>query len=408
MSADSDRVEDIDERLFDEKIAGYVAEQNARIGETKPAPRERHTHRDYPLGLKYVTEDVICGYGNRMGDTNPLWRNPDYARQSPWGGLISAPLLIGGVPSLPDPPDIPGWAPMFGGNLTKIHKPVRHGDVLDADDVWLGYEDMSRPDRPHKTFLMKAERRFRNQHGEPVTTLLCRALCVAPRPGQKMASLTRGRPRSRPRYTEQQLDEIYSHYDDELAGKLRRGNSPRYWEDVREGDDVGLVIKGPLDVTDQAASGTGVAFAAKWELIRGEKLHSPRDPETNAYHFQMAWHFVDSVAQSQGMPYALSFGVFVEHWFAHAATNWTGDHGFVREVEVRIPAPMFVGDTMWITGKVARTYEENGRGLVELRLRGAELDDIELANARILVQLPHRGRPNEVVEDVMSTKRNST
>lgn len=406
MTIESDTLgSDADERAYDAKIAEHLAEQNARIGETKPAPRVRHHHRDYPLGLKYVTEDTICGYGNRMGDTNPLWKDPEYAAKSPWGGLISAPMAIGGIPALPDPPEIPGWAPMFGGNLTRIHRPARHGDILEADDVWLGIEDMSRPDRPHRTFLMKAERRLRNQHGEPLTTVGLRALCIAPRPGQTMGAATRGRERTRHWYTDEQLNEIYSHYDDEIAGKLRRGATPRFWEDVREGDDVGLVIKGPLDVTDQAANGTGVAFASKWELIRGEKMHSPRDPDTNAYHFQMAWHFIDAVAQAQGMPYALSFGAYAEHWFAHAATNWIGDHGFVREVEVRLPAPMFVGDTMWITGKVGRTYEEDGRGLVELRLRGAEINDIELGNARVLVQLPHRGRPNEVADDVLGKSR---
>lgn len=393
---------ELDDDVIAAKINAYLTEQNARIGATRPAPRERHTHRDYPLGLKYITEDVIRSYGQRTGDTNPLWRNDEYARKSPWGGLISAPLQIAGVASMPEPPDVPGWAPMFAGNLTRIHKPVRHGDVLEADDVWLGIEDLSRPNRPHRVFLMKAERRFHNQRGEPVTTLVCRVVCLAPRAGQPMAPADRGQERTRPRYTDAQLAEIYAHYDDELAGRLRRGDRPRFWEDVEAGDDVGLVIKGPLDLIDQASLGAGVAFANKWELIRGETMHSPRDPDTNAYQFQMAWHFNDAVAQSQGMPYALAFGVAIEHWFAHAATNWTGDHGFVREVDVRLPAPMFVGDTMWITGKVARKYEEGGRGLVELRLRGAELNDIELASARIVVQLPHHSRPNEVVDEVMS------
>ena len=63
---------------------------------------------------------------------------------------------------------------------------------------------------------------------------------------------------------------------------------------------------------------------------------------------------------------------------------------------------MFIGETLKITGEVVRTYEEGGRGLVDLALRGVEWNGLELMKVRAVVQLPHKGRPNEVVEDVLS------
>ena len=197
-------------------------------------------------------------------------------------------------------------------------------------------------------------------------------------------------------------DEIYDHYDDELAGKLRRGAQPRFFEDVGEGDDLGLVLKGPLDALDVATfigvAGVGIANADKWEMIRTELDRSPKDPDTGAYHYQMDWHIVDSSARSVGMPRAINFGAYIDMKATHLVNNWLGDHGWVREVETRLPAPMFSGEILRFTGKVVRTYEEDGAGLAELAITGVEREGVELIKAKVIVQLPHRSNPTEVVD----------
>ena len=129
----------------------------------------------------------------------------------------------------------------------------------------------------------------------------------------------------------------------------------------------------------------GIAFADKWEMIRGERMHSPRDPVTRAYHFQMDWHLVDSSAQHFGMPRAIGFGIFMEMHLTHLVNNWLGDLGWVQEMETRIGAPMFAGDIARITGAVTRVYEEDGIGKAEL------MKDIRSAPA-----------PNEKVEARLS------
>lgn len=57
-----------------------------------------------------------------------------------------------------------------------------------------------------------------------------------PQPGRELTA-----------YSDAELDGIYDHYDQELAGELRRGAEPRFWEDVAVGDGLGVVLKGPLD-----------------------------------------------------------------------------------------------------------------------------------------------------------------
>jgi len=399
-----------DQDALDKTLREYVEELNARIGEVKPVPRVRKQHHDYTLAFRHVTEDMIRMFATINGDMNPLWRDAEYAAKSPWGAIVAPPLFvdtIGTNIALPPPPKVEGWNLYQGGSTTLMYKPFRHGDVIDAEDVWSGITEHSKPGRPHRTFVLSGERRFRNQNGELVCTIVSRIVATAPRSGagsQAAAAPVPERPLRR--YTEAELREIYVHYDDELAGKLRRGATPRYWEDVHAGDDLGVTIKGPLDILDLASFvgvvGAGLGFAEKWALIRTEPERSARDPQTGAYHFQMSWHLNDAVAQAAGQPRAINFGTFMDLYFSHAISNWLGDHGWVREFDAKITAPMYVGDTMKITGQVVRTYEEDGRGLAELALTGVEQNGLELMKVRSVVQLPHAGRPDEVVQDVLS------
>lgn len=297
---------------------------------------------------------------------------------------------------------------MQAGSAYELERPLVPGDVLEGEDVWMGFEERSKPDRPHRTFIQTGERRFTDQNGKYVGKLIQKAFATAPRDGAAIGNeAAAASPRERPRYTDEQLDKIYAHYDEENAGRLRRGAEPRFFEDVKVGDEVGPVVKGPVDVLDSASfvqlAGAGLGFADKWLLIKDEITQSPRDPETNAYMYNMTWHLSDGCAQAMGQPYAISFGTLLEVNFGHALSNWAGDHAFVRSMDNRILAPMFVGETAYIQGSVSKVHEEDGRGLVELSLQAQQQDGIPVGRHRAIIQLPHRDRPNEVVEDVMKS-----
>ncbi|MEU9734774.1 MaoC family dehydratase N-terminal domain-containing protein [Streptomyces sp. NPDC048002] len=398
-----------EQHALDEALEEYVRETNSRVGEVKPVPVKRTEHHEYTLAYRHVTEDLIRMFTVANGDTNPLWRDGNYATGSPWGGIVAPPLYFytaAATTALPEPPRIAGFDLFHGGSRVRMHRPIRHGDTLSAQDVWNGVENRSRPGRPHRTLLFNGERRFYNQDDELVAALHTRIIGTARLPGTKTQGPKIGPDREIRPYSDTELKEVQDHYDDELAGKLRRGSQPRYWEDVREGDDLGTVLKGPLDILDLATFtgvvGAGIAHADKWEMIRTELSRSPRDPQTRALHYQMDWHLFDASAQAVGMPRAINFGAYMDINATHLVNNWLGDHGWFLEFDSRVGAPMFVGDLLRISGKVVRAYEEHGRGLVELALTGTVRDDIEVTAVRAIVQLPHRGFPDEVVHQVLS------
>ncbi len=393
----------------DDVVDAYVADWNARIGESRPVGVTRKSHRDYCIAHRHISDDLIRQFVVCHGDANPLWRDTAYAKASPWGQLIAPPmqmLSVSAATRLPPPPEVENWTMMAAGAIYEVDRPLLPGDVIDADDVWMGIVERSKPDRPNRTFILTAERRFKDAAGRPVGKFGMRVFATTPRHGVTPEAARTAPPRQRPRYTQEQLDEIYAHYDAENAGQLRRGAQPRYFEDVKVGDTIGKVIKGPVDVLDSASfvamAGGGIGFAEKWMLIKDELHLSPRDPETNAYHFNFSWHLDDGCARAMGQPYALNFGTLLEVNCSHALTNWAGDHGFVRIMDNRILAPMYLGETATVTGVVSKVWEEDGRGLVEIQLKVAQQDGIDVGSQRAVVQLPHRGRPDEVIDAVKS------
>ena len=52
-------------------------------------------------------------------------------------------------------------------------------------------------------------------------------------------------------------------------------------------------------------------------------------------------------------------------------TDWAGPDALIERVAIRLGAPNYPGDTMVMTGTVTSKTVEDGRGLVEIEVRGA-------------------------------------
>ena len=81
----------------DKLIEKWVAKKNKdigkviipRVGEYPPQPECFYG----TILNEWVTTDVIRHFADAMGDSNPLWRNQEYARQTRWGGIIAPPTI---------------------------------------------------------------------------------------------------------------------------------------------------------------------------------------------------------------------------------------------------------------------------------------------------------------------------
>lgn len=424
-----------------EIVDEYIAGMNARIGETHPAvvvkktvPGQVDDFFNTELWREYVTEDVIREHAMVTGDFNPLWRDKEYAENSVWHGMIGSPLFLysmGGSPALPVAPNVKGWLGFAGGGIVEVFQPFRGGDKVIAEDVWLGYSDISKPGAKNRLFLLKAQRRMSTAERGLICTCTYTAPCQAPlnAEGQKAyeealaKAAAEGAAADAPKkpkkhrnqrgihaYTEEELDVIYRHYEDEAAGRLRRGNDPRFFEDVKVGDNLGTVLKGPINAGDLGAFSTifpGRACADQymWGIAGAPKESLLRDPDTNQLTSSASFHIDNQIARLVGCERAINFGVAEEMYCAHVLSNWMSDYGWVRKFTGRTYAQNLIGDTTVLTGTVTKVYEENGRGLVDVEVVGTEMSsNVKLVGANATIQLPHKGNEEEVVKAVLAGK----
>ena len=72
-------------------------------------------------------------------------------------------------------------------------------------------------------------------------------------------------------WTEEEREDI----DDQIMNMKIRGAEVLYWEDVKVGDEVPQVVKGPIGITDEAAfyGGTSGRLMAHEAALRGYKKH---------------------------------------------------------------------------------------------------------------------------------------
>jgi acyl dehydratase len=209
---------------------------------------------------------------------------------------------------------------------------------------------------------------FYNQLGEPVAS--ADSWCfrtdrdIAREEGTKYAEVKKKPPK---RYGDADLAEHFQLYADEDV----RGALPRHWADVREGQRLPTMAKGPMTVTGF------IAYAQGWGglYIRANKLAWKQIHRHPGLGIKNRFgipdcpervHWEQEFATMVGAPGAYDYGPERCSWLTHHLTNWMGDDGFLRRAHCKIRRHNPEGDTLRIDGTVTRKFEEDGRRLVEI------------------------------------------
>ena len=220
-----------------------------------------------------ATRDNIRHYAHGIGDDNPLWCDPEYAAKSHYGGIVALPSFLFSTSRIVSGyvGGLPGVHAMWSGSDWTWHKPLHRNDEI-RTEAYL--KDLVE----HQTrFAGRAVQQiyhvdFFNQQGDKVAE--ADSWCFrterdhAREQGTKYKEVRAREPR---RYTDEELNEAFKLYRNEEI----RGATPRYWEDVKEGEDLPVLFKGPMTVTGF------IAYAQGWGglYIRANKL---------------AWKLIDS------------------------------------------------------------------------------------------------------------------
>jgi acyl dehydratase len=341
-----------------------------------------------------ATRDNIRHYAHGIGDDNPLWCNPEYAAKTKHGGIIALPSFLFATNRIVSGyvGGLPGVHAMWSGADWTWYKAVQRNDEIRAEAY---LKDLIE----HQTrFAGRAVQQiyhvdFYNQNGDKISE--ADSWCFrterdhAREQGTKYKEVRERTPR---RYSPEELAEAYKLYRNEEI----RGATPRYWEDVSEGEKLPVMFKGPMTVTGF------IAYAQGWGglYIRANKLAwklidaHPGVGITNRFGIPDVperVHWEEDFALEVGAPGAYDYGPERTSWLTHHMTNWIGDDGFLRKASCKIRRHNPEGDMLFIKGHVKRKYVEDGKHLVEIEQEARNQDDELSVLGSGVVELPSRG-----------------
>ena len=374
-----------EERTFPKITEGGLDHLRERIGKKIDNMIEPWCHE--------ATRDNIRHYAHGIGDDNPLWCDPDYAAKTRYGGIIALPSFLFATSRIVSGyvGGLPGVHAMWSGADWTWYKPVRRNDEITAEAY---LKDLIE----HQTrFAGRAVQQiyhvdFFNQDGDKVAE--ADSWCFrterdhAREQGTKYKEVKAREPRQ---YSGKEIAEAYKLYRNEEV----RGAQPRYWQDVKEGEALPAMFKGPMTVTGF------IAYAQGWGglYIRANKLAwklidaHPGVGITNRFGIPDVperVHWEEEFALEVGAPGAYDYGPERNSWLTHHLTNWMGDDGFLRKASCKIRRHNPEGDMLFIKGRVKRKYVEDGKHLVEIEQEAHNQDEELSVLGSGVVELPSR------------------
>jgi acyl dehydratase len=343
-----------------------------------------------------ATFDNIRHFARGYGDDNPLYTDRAYAENTRWGRLVAPPTFLYTIDTAIIAPKLPGVQWIYGGTKFEFERPVMEDDVFTVSVKQTGIERIEGTTAGDMA-LQTGEVEYFDQHDELVATGTGRTMRI-PRPGPSGASDdsdgTEGIQQNRDlkEWTKEDLMDL----EDDILDQTRRGDETRYWDTVSVGDELEPRVKGPLSLTDIICwyMGTGSPIYFPHELFVKERLRHPseafRREDMGFYEHPAMGHVDPSVAAGIGVPRAYDIGPQRITWLTQVVTDWKGDDGFLKEIDVRLNGLNYVGEVSYCHGEVSDTYvdEETDEHLVDIDLWAENQDGDRIATGGSTVELP--------------------
>lgn len=344
----------------------------------------RRTHQSWNTE---ASPDAVRQFCWGIGDDNPLFCDPAYARSSHGGSGLAPGCFLYTIDTTVVAPKLRGIQWLYGGTDWEWFRPIRHRDSFTVQARLL--DAVEKRGSKAKAFIIQTgEVLYTNQHGE----LVCRALGHTARtPRAKAKDGLKYEARETHRYTQEELEQIAQAIESEEL----RGATPRYWEDVTVGDWIQPMLKGPLNITDMICwySGGGHSYQAHRRAHLQRKRH-PADsfvnPDTGAQDSAARGHTESKMAREVGMPGGYDVGPQRISWMGQLMTNWIGDTGFMRKLSATIRRPNIFGDVSWCKAQIVDKRVEEGVHVVDLALQVDNQLGETTAKGTAVVELPVR------------------
>lgn len=351
--------------------------------------------------VRMATPDTMRHFVNGIGDLNPLFRDHEYAQWTRWGGILAHPCF----PYARHYPGrtrfgLPGVHGFLGGNDWRWFRVVKPGDTLSCTEQVTGVEE-KQSRFSGRLVLTTTMTTYYNQRDEVIAEVegwSTRHERRASRERTQADKAERARAaEKRRRATEAQLEAIHECALTEAERII--GPSTIYWEDVKEGDEIPTIVRGPLTHMDITAYliGVGRSRGAHGVLLQEARRHPGHFfrnvKASGGVEYTGMGHMTSDVAGQVGAPGAYDYGPQRISWLASLLTNWVGDLGALTRLRAELRGFNIVGDATWLKGRVTGTRRQNGEALVDLRVWGENQLGETTMPGTATVRLPSRAVP---------------
>ncbi len=347
--------------------------------------------------------EAIRNFANGIGDSNPLYRDEEYAKKTGYGALVTSPSWLASVFPTWVLQGLPGVHGDHSASDWEFLRPVYINDKITPKCIFAGL-DVRTSKFAGKTIFEYQRFEYWNQRNELVSRGYNMIVRYERQTAKKQSAEGKGK------YDHIQIPhpwtpEEQAKVDEDCRAEEVRGSHTRYWEDVNVGDELPPVVKGIFGLTDMIAYCVGAApvqIAAHGVQLSNYKKHPAwafRDPVLGAWEPVYGVHYLVSAAKGVGALYAYDVGIQRNCWMNHLFTNWMGDEGWLKSCFARYLQFVYLSDAVWFKGKVTKKYvDENGEYCVDIDAHGINQRGDDTIPATAAVILPSREQGTSPVQ----------
>ncbi|MED5395325.1 MAG: MaoC family dehydratase N-terminal domain-containing protein [Pseudomonadota bacterium] len=366
---------DIDLREIDAQIDAWV-EKTSRM--TGNVCQERQPWNNA------VTADAIRHFAYGTDDDNPLWTDPDYAARSAFGKLQAPPtfLVSNLYPILHGAPMKAPLASLIGGVEYEWFKPISVGDRLRPEARQKDFQE-KRNKQGRRLNFVTSDITYYDQDDQLVGRATCTMIMAAQIGTQLMME------HQIQSYSRNRIEEMETVWRSEK----RCGSELRHIEDVALDEEVPSILRGPLSIGDMVAwnAAIGPSYkAGRWGYLDlAKSMHTAMYNPVTGFPVKYSQQHEDyNLAAGRGMPAPFDNGVMRFAWVAPLVTNWMGDAGFLKRLNVQIKLPGLYGDLVTYEAKVIG--KDEATGVVSLDITGTNQNGKLATTGGAEVILPRR------------------
>ncbi|MDI6879982.1 MAG: MaoC family dehydratase N-terminal domain-containing protein [Desulfitobacteriaceae bacterium] len=301
--------------------------------------------RESPAIRNEVEKGAIRKFVEAIGEQNPLYYDEDYARNTPYGGIIAPPTFCrtftyGEVPGL----NLPKEGMVHGEQKYTYFRVLRPGDIVYCSSRLVDIQE--KEGKSGKLTFIIQEQVGRDEHGE---------LFFSARRAGVIREAVVQREQSR---KEEAPSKVQATYVPTVA--------PRFSE-VNIGDMIGPLELPPINRIQ----------LAKYAGASGD---------FNPIHIS------DEIARETGLDGVIAHGMLNMSFLGRLLTDWVGLEGFLVSWEVRFKAMVSLWDVLTCRGKVlakeADKTADNAGGIVHCEVWIENQKGNKVIEGKASVRLP--------------------